>query len=120
MPHWIYILQSVSRRVLYIGVTRNLELRIYQHKHKLIEGFATENNCTRLIYVERYERAVDAIAREKQLKGWTRVKKERLIRTLNPHWIDLMENWSVVLQAGTKGGFDSGDSVSSAHHEGGL
>ena len=90
---WVYILQSVSRRVLYIGVTSNINLRIWQHKHHAIEGFTDDNNCVRLVWMEAFERIENAIAREKQLKRWTRAKKVWLITLNNPRWEDLAEDW---------------------------
>jgi putative endonuclease len=85
----VYILASFHR-VLYIGVTGKLEERVIEHKsHKYPRSFTAQYNCTRLVYVEQFDRVVDAIAREKQLKGWRRDKKLRLIQSLNPDWIDL-------------------------------
>src|SRR5512146_3524528 len=91
--YYVYILQSVSRRVLYIGVTRDIERRIFQHKTHALDGFAAKYHCERLVYFERYGRVHDAIRREKQLKGWRREKKERLIVQVNPHWKDLSKEW---------------------------
>jgi putative endonuclease len=91
---WFYAYIVASRTcVLYIGVTSNLENRVSQHKIKFFEGFTADYNCCRLVYYERYASPTSAIAREKQLKGWTRAKKLALIRKMNPTWIDLSEEW---------------------------
>jgi putative endonuclease len=90
---FVYIVASHSR-VLYIGVTNNLERRIAEHKQKLSRGFTAEFNVTKLVYYEEFERIEDAITREKQLKKWARAKKIRLIEQLNPEWIDLSSETS--------------------------
>lgn len=91
--YYCYIMQSISRHVLYIGVTSNLGGRVRQHKEHVFEGFSSKYNTTRLVYFEVYDDIRKAIARETQLKKWRREKKERLIETLNPHWDDLSEAW---------------------------
>ena len=72
---------------------RSLERRIYEHKNKLTSGFTSRYNCHKLIYFEHYLDIYEAISREKQLKKWNRKKKENLISTLNPEWIDLSKEW---------------------------
>lgn len=84
----VYIISSISK-VLYIGVTNNIQRRIYEHKNKLIEGFSSKYNCTQLVYFEEYRHIQEAIEREKQLKKWSRAKKLYLISTKNPNWNDL-------------------------------
>lgn len=103
--YYVYILTNKSK-TLYIGVTNNLERRIYEHKNHLIPGFTTRYNLTRLIYFEQTTDVWSAIEREKQLKGWLRQKKVRLIESINPEWKDLSAEWymekrdsSVALQA---------------------
>ena len=96
--YFVYILQSVSRRVLYIGVTSDLSRRMFQHKKHVFDGFAAKYKCERLVYFERWGLVHDAIRREKQLKGWRREKKEWLITQLNPHWKDLSKEWWEELQ----------------------
>ncbi|MGA8090067.1 MAG: GIY-YIG nuclease family protein [Terracidiphilus sp.] len=86
--YFTYIIASKSR-TLYIGITSNLALRVHQHKHKLHEGFSAKYNCDRLVWFERFEGPIKAIAREKQLKGWTRAKKIAIIERTNPTWEDL-------------------------------
>jgi putative endonuclease len=87
-----YIVASRTR-VLYIGVTGNIGARVRQHREKRSPGFTADYNCHRLVYFERYSTPGAAIAREKQLKGWTRAKKLALIERANPTWIDLSEEW---------------------------
>jgi putative endonuclease len=89
---YIYILGS-DTGTLYIGVTSNLPLRVMQHKEGTFEGFTAEYGCERLLYFERCEDVGNAIAREKQLKGWRREKKLNLIRTINPEFKDLAQTW---------------------------
>ncbi|MCE0497038.1 MAG: GIY-YIG nuclease family protein [Methylacidiphilales bacterium] len=85
---YVYILSSHSRR-LYIGVTSNLENRVWEHKEGRIEGFTKTYKINQLVYYEVYPDMLSAIAREKQLKGWSRAKKIRLILEMNPGWEDL-------------------------------
>ncbi len=90
--YFTYIVASRSL-TLYIGVTGNLEKRVFEHKRKLHEGFTATYNCNRLVWFERFVEIENAIAREKQLKRWRREKKIALIRAANPTWIDLSETW---------------------------
>jgi putative endonuclease len=90
--YFTYIVASRSL-TLYIGMTGNLMKRVFEHKQKLHEGFSATYNCNRLVWFERFVDPRNAIAREKQLKGWTRAKKIALIRKTNPAWIDLSEGW---------------------------
>ena len=89
---YIYLLASRSR-TLYVGVTSDLESRVYQHKHKLVPGFTSKYNIDRLVYFEVCEGAECAIAREKQIKSWSRTKKIALIEGVNRTWEDLSESW---------------------------
>lgn len=89
--YFIYILSSYSG-VLYIGVTNNLQRRIYEHKQELIEGFSKKYKCNKLVYFEEYKYIKQAITREKQLKNWNRKKKEWLIKKLNPDFKDLSQS----------------------------
>jgi putative endonuclease len=86
--YYVYILSNTAR-TLYIGVSNNLEHRIYEHKNKLISGFTKKYNLTRLVYYETTNDIKDAIYREKQLKGWLRSKKIALIEENNPGWDNL-------------------------------
>ena len=85
---WVYILASKSG-VLYTGVTSQLDRRFIQHFLKKTGGFTKKYNVTRLAYVEKFADIRDAIAREKQIKGWVRKKKIALIEANNPNWRDL-------------------------------
>ena len=78
---------------LYAGMTNDLKRRVYQHKERLIEGFTKRYNVTRLVYFEEFGDVHEAIAREKEIKGWLRRKKIALIESLNPKWRDLSEGW---------------------------
>ena len=82
---------NFKNSTLYIGITNDIKRRVYEHKNKLIEGFAEKYNIYKLVYLEEVSCAYDAITREKQLKGWTRKRKEELIESINPTWQDLMK-----------------------------
>ena len=86
---WVYIITNRTHTVLYIGMTNDLARRIGEHREGIGAGFPTAFRCKKLIYYEHYRYVQDAIAREKQLKNWSRVKKVALIQTLNPNWNDL-------------------------------
>jgi putative endonuclease len=90
--YYVYIMTSPSG-TLYTGVTNDLKRRVYQHKHKLIEGFTEKYDITRLVYYEETQDVQTAIAREKEIKGWRRSKKLELIKSLNPTWQDLSDGW---------------------------
>jgi putative endonuclease len=77
--------------VLYIGMTNSLDRRVYEHRQGEMPGFTADYRCYRLIYWEHYRDVRDAIAREKQLKKWSRAKKIALINVMNPRWLDLSE-----------------------------
>jgi putative endonuclease len=87
-----YILASRSHN-FYIGVTRDLHVRVLQHKNGTCEGFTSHYNINRLVHYELFQDVRDAIIREKQIKRWTREKKIWLIERRNPTWQDLSEGW---------------------------
>ena len=87
-----YILASQSR-TLYVGVTGDLRRRVFEHKWKERDGFSSRYNCDRLVWFEHYQEVGLAIAREKQLKRWSRAKKIVLIERMNPTWTDLSRDW---------------------------
>ena len=91
--YFVYILSNWDDSILYIGVTGNLPRRLYEHKKGLVDGFAKKYNVHKLVYFENTNDVYSAISREKQLKGWTRAKKNSLIQTTNPNWDDLSANW---------------------------
>ena len=89
---YTYIIGSHTG-TLYIGVTSDLYVRIQQHRNGTYPGFSKTHGCNRLLYYEHFEDILTAIAREKQLKGWIRSKKIKLIETINPTFRDLAEQW---------------------------
>ena len=92
--YFVYILSSRTKR-LYIGVTNDLERRVAQHKRRDVEGFTSRYNIDRLVYYEETDDVWAALSREKQLKGWMRVRKLELVSDLNPEWRDLAAEWSI-------------------------
>lgn len=91
--YYVYILTNKYNKVLYVGVTNNIERRICEHRSKLIAGFTKRYNIDKLVYFEYTENVYSAIEREKQIKGWTRKKKNELITSVNPEWSDLSNDW---------------------------
>ena len=91
--NYVYILASKRNGTLYTGVTNDLERRLYEHKHKLIDGFTSKYNVGMLVFFESTGNINAAISREKQIKGWTRAKKIALIESSNPEWKDLSDAW---------------------------
>ena len=92
--YFVYILANWDDSVLYIGVTSNLKRRLYEHRNGLVEGFTKKYNLHKLVYFEHTSDVYSAISREKQLKKWSRVKKNTLISRQNPNWTDLSANWN--------------------------
>jgi putative endonuclease len=93
----IYIMTNRQRfHVLYTGMTGNLTRRVWEHKNKVMPGFTSRYNVTRLVYYEGFFYPDAAINREKEIKGWRRSKKIRLIESMNPQWHDLAERWGDV------------------------
>lgn len=90
--YYVYILTNRSK-TLYTGVTNDIIRRVYEHKQKLIPGFTQKYNIEKLAYYEETVDVTAAIAREKQIKGWLRVKKIALIESMNPEWHDLSADW---------------------------
>jgi len=90
--YYVYILSSLTG-TLYTGMTNDLKRRVYQHKHKLIEGFTSKYDVTRLVHYEITDSVQAAIAREKEIKAWRRSKKIDLIKSSNPTWQDLSDGW---------------------------
>ncbi|MBR5343199.1 MAG: GIY-YIG nuclease family protein [Oscillospiraceae bacterium] len=92
--YYVYILTNWNDQVMYIGVTNDLQRRLYEHRHHLVEGFTSKYNVHKLVYFEQTTDVKSAIEREKQLKGWRRERKNELVETINPAWKDLSEDWS--------------------------
>ena len=87
----VYVMASKRLGTLYTGVTSNLPRRAFEHREGLVKGFSTKYGCRVLVWYELHETIIDAIAREKQIKGGSRAKKLALIEALNPEWKDLYE-----------------------------
>lgn len=87
--YYVYIMTNKNNTVIYIGMSANLNQRIYQHKNKYSKGFANKYNINELVYYEAFDYPNEAIKREKQLKKWNRAWKISLIHDLNPDWNDL-------------------------------
>src|SRR5258706_11426794 len=92
MPYYVYILSSRSRN-LYTGVTNNIHRRVWQHREGRGSEFTTRYRIHHLVYFECFESVHSAIAREKQIKAWTRAKRIALIQSKNPAWDDLAARW---------------------------
>ena len=88
MEYYVYIIASVAK-TLYVGVTRDLERRMNQHRLKTFPGFTSRYNVSRMVYYESTNDIREAIAREKEIKGWRRSKKTALVNAANPHWEEL-------------------------------
>ena len=86
--YYVYTMSNRSK-TLYTGVTNDLERRVYEHKHKIIDGFTKKYNIFKLVHYEVTDNIENAIEREKQIKGWKRDKKVALIESINPNWDDL-------------------------------
>ena len=91
--YYVYILTNQNNKTLYIGVTKNIERRIYEHKNGLINGFSKKYKLKKLIYYEEFESIVEALTREKQLKNWHREWKINLVKEINPENSDLAQEW---------------------------
>jgi len=90
--YYVYILSNKYNNVIYVGITNDLIRRVYEYKNKLVEGFTEKYNVDKLVYYELFNDPINAITREKQLKGYSRKKKVELINSFNPEWKDLYEN----------------------------
>jgi putative endonuclease len=87
--YYVYIMTNKGNRVLYTGVTNDLQRRVYEHKNKLVKGFTKKYNVIKLVFYEVCNDIESAILREKQIKGWLRTKKIALVESMNPEWRDL-------------------------------
>lgn len=90
---YVYILTNWNDQVMYIGMTNNLERRLYEHKNKLVDGFTKKYNVNKLVYYEHGNDVHAAIAREKEIKKWRREKKNNFVIKMNPEWKDLSLEW---------------------------
>ena len=91
MSYFVYILTNERHTVLYTGVTRDVKIRVYQHREKLLPGFTARYNVHKLVYYEVFDDPYSAIAREKQIKAGSCKKKIELINGFNPEWRDLYD-----------------------------
>ena len=91
--YYVYILANQTNSVVYVGVTNDLQRRLYEHKNGLCEGFTKKYNVNKLVYFEETTSVLSAITREKQIKNLVRRKKDELINTKNPDWVDLSLSW---------------------------
>ena len=89
--YFVYILTDKVNRKIYVGVTNDLKRRVYEHKLEMIDGYTKQYHIHKLVYYEEYRDVTLAISREKQLKKWTRVKKDSLIAVKNPDFKDLCD-----------------------------
>ena len=93
MPYFVYILANTNNRVIYTGVTNDLVRRVYEHKKHLDKAsFTAQYNVDKLVYFEETSSNRAAIEREKQIKSWSRKKKDKLIESKNPNWQDIYES----------------------------
>ena len=92
--YFVYILSNWNDSVVYIGVTSNLPKRLYEHRNGLADGFTKKYNVHKLVYFEQTADVYSALSREKQLKKWSRLKKNLLIEHQNPTWRDLSLDWN--------------------------
>jgi len=93
--YYVYLLANANNRVLYTGITNNMKRRLFEHKHGLVEGFTKKYRVHKLVYFEETNDVNTAIAREKEIKGWIRAKKNALVEKENPSWSDLSKGWEV-------------------------
>jgi putative endonuclease len=94
--YYVYILTNANHTVLYTGVTNDLERRCFEHKNKIHKGFTQKYNVDNLVYYEIFDLIDLAIVREKQIKGYSREKKNELINKINIDWIDLYNNGKIL------------------------
>jgi putative endonuclease len=91
--YYVYILSNKKNGTLYIGVTNDLERRLWEHKNKVNEGFAKKYGLDKLVYFEKFQFIKEAILREKNMKKWKRQWKKNRIEDENPDWVDLSKDW---------------------------
>ena len=91
--YYVYLLTNWNNKVMYVGMTNNLERRLFEHKTKIVDGFTKKYNVNKLVYFEETSDVHVAIAREKEIKKWRREKKNNLVISMNPEWKDLSDSW---------------------------
>ncbi len=98
--YYVYLLTNKNDKVMYVGITNNLERRVHEHKTKMVPGFTEKYNVNKLVYFEETHDVRTAIAREKEIKKWRREKKNNLVVTVNPEWKDLSDGWLEISPCG--------------------
>ena len=91
--YFVYILTTWNNKVMYVGVTNDLKRRLYEHRQEIADSFTKKYHIHKLVYYEHTFDIKEAITREKQIKGWNRDRKNRLIESKNPKWEDLSKAW---------------------------
>jgi putative endonuclease len=91
--YFVYLLTTWNNKAMYVGVTNDLERRIYEHKNKVLNGFTEKYNINKLVYFEHTTDVTAALEREKEIKKWRSEKKNNLVQDQNPSWKDLSEEW---------------------------
>src|SRR5437764_10064842 len=99
--YYIYLLSNKRRTVLYTGMCNDLRRRMREHKTGAVRGFTKKYNCDQLVYFEEFDEITDTISREKQIKGWTRAKKNALVTSSNPEWRDRAADWHDAQSSGS-------------------
>ena len=89
--YYVYIVTNRDNTVLYIGETDDLKRRIFEHKQRFVPGYTKRYNASKLVYYESIDDKLAAVAREKQIKGWLRARKKKLVEDFNPEWKDLYD-----------------------------
>jgi putative endonuclease len=93
MTYYVYLLTNWNNKVMYVGITNNLERRLYEHKQNLVNGFTERYKVHKLVYYEQTDDVRIALEREKEIKKWRREKKNTLVIQTNPGWKDLSLEW---------------------------
>ena len=91
--YYVYLLTNWNNKIMYVGITNDLERRIYEHKEKVVKGFTEKYNVNKLVYYEQTSDVDAALNREKEIKKWRREKKDSLVENTNPLWRDLSEDF---------------------------
>ena len=91
--YYVYLLTNWNNKVMYVGITNDLQRRIFEHKEKSVKGFTEKYNVHKLVYFEQTSDVEAALTREKEIKKWRREKKNRLVENANPSWMDLSEDF---------------------------
>lgn len=90
-PYYVYMLTNIKQNVMYVGVTNDLGRRVHEHRQGMGGTFTRRYHAKALVYAEEHDSIDDAIAREKQTKGWSRAKQNSLVEASNPTWADLAD-----------------------------